>query len=181
MEISSKKITKDDISAKEQALVKNASNLTYDMGEDFFALGYVLETEVVRENGNLENDKAEALRELPIEQAADYIDGYLSSIKVTVKHAKTPEQAAEEEEENEALEALKLENNEDEQAKNDILLKRSKRELERSVAFTTMSLVRVYKTFWKETVSISENIDQLKADLDEFLATLGARAQEANG
>lgn len=180
MEISSKKITKEEISAKEIALVEDSSALTYDMGEQFMALGYVLETEIVRENSNLENDEAQALRDLPIEQAADYVDGYLSTIKVTVKHAKTPEQAAMEEEEDEALEALKLENDEDEQAKNDILLQRSKRELERSVAFTTMSLVRVYKTFWKETVSISDNIDQLKADLNEFLSTLAERTQEAN-
>ena len=58
------------------------------------------------------------------------------------------------------------------------MLARSKRELERSVAFTTLFLVRVYKTFWHETVSISDNAEEIEKDLSEFFEKLSEKCEE---
>lgn len=179
MEISRKKITNAEIHAKETELYENVNALTESFKEGFAGIGYVLETEISRENENLDKEKIKVLRETPITEEAEYSDGYLSSVKITVKHTKTAEQVALEEEEEAALEALKLDADENEDAINDLTLVRSKRELERSVAFTSMFFVRVYKTFWKETVSISEGLDEMRADLDDFLSVLTKKAQEA--
>ncbi|MBO5023123.1 MAG: hypothetical protein J6D11_02290 [Clostridia bacterium] len=185
MEISRKKITTEEIHAKETELANSISSLTEGMKEDFAALGYVLETEITRENDNLLPEEIKILRATPITEATEYSDGYISSAKITVKREKTEEVLALEEEEaqeEEALEAMKLETEElpeDAQARKDeIALARSKRELERSVAFTTMFFVRVYKTFWRETVSINEGISEVTADLEEFLSVLKERAGE---
>jgi hypothetical protein len=35
-----------------------------------------------------------------------------------------------------------------------------------------MYFVHIYKAFWRESVSISENIDEINADLEEFLSVL---------
>ena len=56
------------------------------------------------------------------------------------------------------------------------MLARSKRELERSVAFTTLFLVRVYKTFWHETVS--NNAEEIEKDLSEFFEKLSEKCEE---
>ncbi len=183
MEIARKKITTEEIHTKETEFANSINALTEGMKEDFAALGYILETEITRENENLMPDEIKAFRETPITEYADYSDGYISSAKITVKHEKTEEILALEEaeaEEEAALEAMKLETEalpEDAQARKDeIALARSKRELERSVAFTTMFFVRVYKTFWRETVSINEGISEVTADLEEFLSVLKERA-----
>ena len=189
MEILRKKITTEEIHAKETELAHAISDLTESVKEYFAALGYVLETEITRENENLDPEEVKALRETPITEPADYSDGYISSAKITVKCEKTEETLALEEaeaEEEAALEAMKLETEalpEDAQERKDeIALARSKRELERSVAFTTMFFVRVYKTFWRETVSINEGISEVTADLEEFLSVLKERAsEEADG
>ncbi len=189
MEISRKKITGAEISEKEKTLASQIRALTESFSEVFGEIGYELETEFSRDNENLETEKAKLLNDSSIEEEAEYSDGYISSAKITVKHVKTEEQLAAEAEEEaekaEAEEALKLDANGNElseemiQAENDRTLEKAKRELERSVAFTSMFLVRVYKTFWKETVSISENTDEMKADLEEFLSVLKEKSQKA--
>lgn len=189
MEISRKKITNAEIHAKEKELTASIGVLTEGFSEGFGAIGYVLETEISRDNENLDEEKVKLLRESPIEEEAEYSDGYISSVKITVKRAKTEEElaaeAAEALEDEEAREAMKLDadgaslSEEAIQAENDKKLEKAKRELERSVAFTSMFIVRIYKTFWKETVSISKGTDEMKEDLEEFLSVLTKKAQEA--
>lgn len=189
MEISRKKITNAEIHAKEKEITASVGALTEGFSEGFGAIGYVLETEISRDNENLDAEKVKLLRESPIEEEAEYSDGYISSVKITVKRAKTEEElaaeAAEALEDEEAREAMKLDadsaslSEEAIQAENDKKLEKAKRELERSVAFTSMFIVRIYKTFWKETVSISEGTDEMKEDLEEFLSVLTKKAQEA--
>ncbi len=183
MEISRKKITTEEIHAKETEFANSINALVESNKDAFAALGYVLETEITRENENLLPEEIKILRATPITEPTEYSDGYISSAKITVKREKTEDVLALEEaeaEEEAALEAMKLETEElpeDAQARKDELaLARSKRELERSVAFTTMFFVRVYKTFWRETVSINEGISEVTADLEEFLSVLKERA-----
>jgi hypothetical protein len=39
-------------------------------------------------------------------------------------------------------------------------------------------LARSYKSFWTEWVNIGEDVDQLEADLDEFLEALAQKQAE---
>ena len=189
MEIARKKITTEEIRAKETEFAAGINELVENNKEAFAKLGYVLETEITRENENLMPEDIKVLRATPITEPVDYSDGYISNVKITVKREKTEEILAIEEaeaEEEAALEAMKLETEtlpEDAQARKDeISLARSNRELERSVAFTTMFFVRIYKTFWRETVSINDGISEVTADLEEFLSVLTERAsEEAHG
>ena len=65
---------------------------------------------------------------------------------------------------------------------NERLFAAAKKEADRDVAFTSMYFVHIYKAFWRESVSISENIDEINADLEEFLSVLTERAsEEADG
>ena len=104
--------------------------------------------------------------------------GYSSLAKITLKRAKTAEDiAAEEAEEAEKESDESLPPEERELRANERTLEKAKREQARSVAFTTMLLARVYKTFWRETVSISESTDEIRADMEEFYNVLLEKAQ----
>ena len=39
-------------------------------------------------------------------------------------------------------------------------------------------LVRAYKSFWTEWISLGDDLDQLEADLDEFIEALSAKQDQ---
>lgn len=180
MEISRKKITNEEIFEKESALAKDIKKLVSDAEEKFSALGYELETEFLRDNdgaGMTDEEKA-ALRDSDINEApADYENGYSSHVKITVKHKKTEEDILPEAEEN-AVEEEILSEEEAENLRSEKEMEHAAKELKRSVAFTTMMLVRVYKTFWREVVSVSDNADEINSDIEEFYSVLEAKSHE---
>ena len=45
-----------------------------------------------------------------------------------------------------------------------------------AVAFTRVMLVRAYKSFWTEWISLGGDLAQLQADLDEFFEVLSAKS-----
>jgi hypothetical protein len=179
MEISRKKITNEEIFEKESALANDIKQLVSDAEEKFSALGYELETEFLRDNdsaGMTDEEKAD-LRNSDINKApADYENGYSSHVKITVKHKKTEEDILPEEENAEEDEILSEE--EAENLRSEKEMEQAAKELKRSVAFTTMMLVRVYKTFWREIVSVSDNTEELNADIEEFYSVLEAKSHE---
>lgn len=179
MEISRKKITDAEIRASEQELYAAVDAITAEKSAEFAAIGYELETEFSRDNDNLEGDERDAFRELGIKEECAYSFGYSSGVKITVKRRKTEAELAAEEAE--AAEAAKdfsgLSEEEAELAQNEAVLEEAKRELSRNVAFTSMYFVHIYKAFWRESVSISDGIDEVKADLEEFLTVLSEKAE----
>ena len=174
MEISRKKITDEAIYAEEKRLAAEFSG-------KFEELGYVLEKEFIRDNdsvGLTPEEREEARSSNLTESAGVYEMGYSSLAKITLKRAKTAEDiAAEEAEEAEKESDESLPPEERELRANERTLEKAKREQARSVAFTTMLLARVYKTFWRETVSISESTDEIRADMEEFYNVLLEKAQ----
>ncbi|MBQ8403299.1 MAG: hypothetical protein IJX55_02605 [Clostridia bacterium] len=180
MEFSRKKITDEAIYAEEKKLAAEISAITEEYAGKFEELGYVLEKEFIRDNDSvgLTPEEREEVRKTDVEEAAGaYEMGYSSIAKITVKRAKTVEDLAAEAEVEEPEEELSEE--ERELRENERTLEKAKREQARSVAFTTMLLVRVYKTFWKETVSISESAEEIRADMEEFYSVLFEKAQNA--
>lgn len=175
MEFSRKKITDEAIYVEEKKLAAEISAITEEYAGKFEELGYVLEKEFIRDNDSvgLTPEEREEVRKTDVEESAGaYEMGYSSIAKITVKRAKTAEDLAAEAEVEEPEEERELRENER-------TLEKAKREQARSVAFTTMLLVRVYKTFWKETVSISESAEEIRADMEEFHSVLFEKAQNA--
>ena len=173
MEISRKKITDAEIHAAEEKLAGAVEAITAELSAKFDALGCELETEFARDNENLEGEEREAFRALPLADACEYSFGYSSGVKITVKHKKEEEEEPEEEFSTEGLTE-----EEAEFAENERMLEKARKEAERDVAFTSMYFVHIYKAFWRESVSMSENADEIRADLEEFLVRL---EEKANG
>lgn len=188
MEISRKKISDEEIYEREKELAEEAVSISENFKEKFSDIGYELETEFSRENENLTKTKQQELSELSVlTDRCEYSDGYISNVKITVKRPRTESDEELYESEEEELLAIEQtasldadgdDESDSEQRKNDIMLARSKRELERSVAFTTLFLARVYKTFWHETVSISDNAKEIEKDLSEFFEKLSEKREE---
>lgn len=177
MEISRKKITDTEISAAEAGLAAAVEAICADFSEKFDAVGCELETEFSRDNENLENEEREAFKALPITEACEYSFGYTSGVKITVRRKK----AEGEEEPAEEFSTEGLSEEEAELAENERMLEEAKKEAARDVAFTSMYFVHIYKAFWRESVSISDSADEVRDDLEEFLARLceNAEAEEA--
>ena len=179
MEISHKKITNEEIHSKEKRLAEDVKAIVSEYESRFESIGYVLETEFTRDSddGTLTPEEREAIRSSKIEdEAGIYENGYSSHVRITVKRPKTdadtdetPEDTSEED----------LSEEEAELRKNEQELEKAKREMERSVAFTTMMFVRVYKTFWREIVSIEESTDEISSDLQEFFSVLEEKSKNS--
>ena len=175
MEISRKKITDAEIHAAEAKLAEEIASLCEEFSEKFGAFGCELETEFARDNENAEDEEREALKAADIHEPCEYYFGYSSGVKITVKRKKAEEEEAPAEEA--SLEGLSEE--EAELVESERMLEAAKKESERDVAFTSMYFVHIYKAFWRESVSISENVSEVRADLEEFLAFLAEKAEGA--
>ena len=90
-----------------------------------------------------------------------------------VKHKKEEAGEAEEAEE---ISTEGLSEEEAALAENERIFAEAKKEADRDVAFTSMYFVHIYKAFWRESVSMSENVEEVRADLDEFLSVLTEKA-----
>ena len=178
MEIKRKKISQEKIFYTEQKFAREIADICKDKNADFGAIGYELELEL----GQKENEFQKRFEILSDNENKDFDPGYVSRAMITVKRQKTEEektQALRLESENRAL-IDEAENQEEaEQAINDETLRNAEEESKRSVAFTCVMLVRSYKSFWSEWISLADNLDQLNADLDEFLEELSKRQESA--
>jgi len=178
MEIKRKKITQKEIFDAEQTFAQNITEICDRKNDAFLAIGYELDLEF----GQKENEHQTNFEVLSNDENKKFDPGYISRALITIKRKKTEAEKQEDlarQEENLAL-IENAENDEEiEQYTNDEILRNAENEEKRAVAFTRVMLVRSYKSFWTEWVSLGENIDQLEADLDEFLSAL-IQKQEAN-
>lgn len=172
MEISRKKITDTEIHEAETKLIAEVNNALDEFSGKFDAIGYELAAEFSRDNENLENEERDEFKALDLAEACEYEFGYASGVKITVRRKK--DEAEEEAEEEFSTEGLSEE--EAELAENERIFAAAKKEADRDVAFTSMYFVHIYKAFWRESVSVSENVDEVRADLDEFLTVLTEKA-----
>ena len=172
MEISRKKITDTEIHEAETKHIAEVNNALDEFSGKFDAIGYELAAEFSRDNENLENEERDEFKALDLAEACEYEFGYASGDQITVRRKK--DEAEEESEEEFSTEGLSEE--EAELAENERIFAAAKKEADRDVAFTSMYFVHIYKAFWRESVSVSENVDEVRADLDEFLTVLTEKA-----
>ena len=177
MEIKRKKITQKEIFSTEQKFAQDITEICDRKNDAFLAFGYELDLEF----GQKENEHQETFDALSDDETKKFDPGYISRAMITVKRQKTDAEKQEDEarrEENLSLiESCETEQ-EAEQLSDDETLRNAENEEKRSVAFTRVMLVRSYKSFWTEWISLGENLDQLEADLDEFLEALRQKQEE---
>lgn len=162
MEIKRKKLSTADILEAEKVLTGELAELVASLEGDFHDLGYELVTEL-QQKENAEFGDYELLTE---GEDKTYPVNYLSRALITVRR-ETKEETAEPEE------TVEEETAEEETLRN------AEEKLERTVAFTELMLVRTYKSFWVEWVSISDSTDVVREDLSEFLTVLREKAAQA--
>ena len=148
-----------------------------EMKKSFLSIGYELDLEF----GQKDHEAQRLYDTFETEGEKKFASGYVSRAMIKIKRKKTEEEIEEENRVIEAnramIEAAETEA-EAEQLENDEKLRIADAELKRSVAFTEVMLVRAYQSFWTEWVCLGENIEQMKADLDEFLDVLTQRQAE---
>ena len=177
MEIKRRKIKNEEIFAQEQDFSKKVKTVCDARSDAFLALGYELDLEFLQK----EHEAQRNYDAFVTEGEKKFDAGYVSRAVITVKRKKTEEELAKDKETAEVNRAMieAAETAEEaEQLTNDETLRTADAELKRSVAFTEVMLVRVYKSFWTEWVSYSETTEQLEADLEEFLAVLEEKQAE---
>ena len=158
MELSKKAFPEEKIKEKEQEIIETIKAIKASYDEAFENLGFELDAsykrkgEFDREYFNIEETEGE------------YAPGYISIAHFVVKK-KEENIPSEEEDYPEDADESEIE-----------LIKKTRaaeRDLKRSYAYTQTMIVRIYKSFWIERVSVADNFDELKSDLDEFLKKLG--------
>ena len=170
MEIKRRKIAQAEIFKTEQKFVTDITKVCQDKNEDFRAIGY----ELVLEFGQKDSEYERQFEALSDDATKKFESGYVSRAIITVKRQKTEEEKQEElRAESEMRDMLDMtEVTEDAPVS-------AEEDDKRSVAFTRVMLVRAYKSFWTEWISLGGDLEQLKADLDEFFEVLSARNEEA--
>lgn len=169
MEIKRKKITREEIFKSEQKFAKEISDICQYKDADFHTIGYELELEF----GQKENEHQSKFDVFSDNEDKKYDSGYISRAMITVKRKKTKEEQMEElrlESENRALIDATEDTDPSDEEKED----------KRSVAFTRVMLVRAYKSFWTEWISLTDDLTQLQTDLDEFFEVLSQKQDFAD-
>ena len=169
MEIKRKKITQAEIFKTEQKFVTDITDICQYRDGDFRSIGY----ELVLEFGQKDSEYERQFESLSDDATKKFAPGYVSRAIITVKRQKTEEEKQEElREESEIRDMLNITETEEDTTAT------TEEDDKRSVAFTRVMLVRTYKSFWTEWVSLGGDLEQLKADLDEFFEVLSSKAEE---
>lgn len=177
MEIKRKKITNEEIYASEMKFAEEIAAFCAEKKNMFAEIGYELDLDF----GQKENEAQSRFRTFSMDEGKDYEAGYISRALVTVKRLKTEEELEEDRrlmEANKEMIGLAQDEDEIEQLENDETLRISDAERKRSVAFTEIMLVRTYKSFWTEWVSLGNSTSDLERDLAEFYDVLLKRKEE---
>ena len=157
MELSKKAFPEEKIKEKEQEIIETIKAIKASYDEAFENLGFELDASYKRK-GEFDGEY------FNIEETeGEYAPGYISIAHFVVKK-KEENIPSEEEDYPEDADESEIE-----------LIKKTRaaeRELKRSYAYTQTMIVRIYKSFWIERVSVADNFDELKSDLDEFLEKL---------
>lgn len=160
MEISRKKISTADLIAKERELVEKITEINERYSAELDSLGCESVLEFVK-IGEYDDEYTD------IDFAEEnYKNGYVSRALITVREKAVDEAPIElDREEYESDKAYDV-------AKNALA---AQSEREREVARTEIMLMRIYKTFWVETVSLCEDVSPVDADLCEFVGKIKER------
>ena len=169
MEIKRKKIAQAELFKTEQKFVTDITDICHYRDGDFRAIGY----ELVLEFGQKDSEYQKQFDTLSDDNAKKFAPGYVSRAIITVKRQKTEEEKQEDlRTDSEIRDMLNITETEEDTTAT------TEEDNKHSVAFTRVMLVRVYKSFWTEWVSLGGDQEQLKADLDEFYEVLSSKNED---
>ncbi len=171
MEIKRKKIKNEEIFETEEKLASEISAFCAGKKDAFEALGYDLELVF----GQKENEAQSSYGTFSLDEAKTFDAGYISHAVVSIKRKKTTEELAADEEAlaaNRAMLDAAESVEEVDQLQNEEELRVAEDANKRLIAFTEVMLVRTYKSFWTEWVSLGEGTHELEEDLAEFYEKL---------
>ena len=169
MEIKRKKITQEEIFKTEQKFVTDITDVCQYRDGDFRSIGY----ELVLEFGQKDSEYERQFEALSDDATKKFAPGYVSRAIITVKRQKT-----EEEKQEELFRDSEIRSMLDITETTEEAIPTPEDDDKRSVAFTRVMLVRTYKSFWTEWVSLGGDLEQLRADLDEFFEVLSSKSEE---
>lgn len=175
MEIKRKKIKAEEIYIAEQKSAEQIKMIFENKKSAFETLGYELVLEFVQK----ENEMQSRFEVFSSDESKKFESGYISRATITVKRPKTEEELAQDQRllaETKAIIGI-CDESETESAEGEDA-QTAEDATKRTVAFTGVMLVRVYKSFWTEWVCLGEETARLEADLDEFLDALEQKQQE---
>ena len=189
MEIKRKTMSDEQILSRQNELIAEVNAVCDGYRDRFSFLGYELNVEIDEKKAD---DYEFSPRKDGEEHKPEYKAGYACRATVTVRRPKSEDEIRHDEELEEELSAAEKEFSEKaaeggecgideqlaEQERADAILADAEDKLNRSVAYTQLMLIRIYKAFWIEKVSICENTDELKNDLDEFYNKLAKGENE---
>lgn len=167
MEISRKKISTEEIIAKESDILEKIKEVKERYDAPFAEYGCEICAEYVK-IGEYDDEYSE----IDFDEN-NYVSGYVSRANFAIKKIVADPVEDDEEPADEESDDLSEEDKRVEKA-----ARKAQAELERTVAYTEVMIVRVYKTFWKETVSICDNVETLESDFNEFLGKLKEMAKD---
>lgn len=178
MEIKRKKITNEKIFETEQKLATEIMDFCAGKKAQFEELGYDLELVF----GQKENEAETRYKEYSADENKPFDPGYISHAVISIKRKKTAEELAADEKAiaaNRALLDTAETEEEIDQIQNEEELRMADDANKRLAAFTEVMLVRTYKSFWTEWVSLGEGTHELENDLAEFYEKLKMKAASA--
>jgi len=161
MEIKRKKIANEKIFETEQKLAAQIMDFCQSKKAQFEELGYDLELVF----GQKENEAQNSYQNYSADENKTFESGYISHAVISIKRKKTAEELAADEEAiaaNRALLDAAESEEEIDQIQNNEELRVADDANKRLVAFTEVMLVRTYKSFWTEWVSLGEGTHELE-------------------
>lgn len=159
MDVSRKNFTTEQLIEKEKEIIEQIKEIKEKYDGVFAGLGCEIEAEYVK-RGEYDDEFSD------IDFAPEnYVNGYVSRANFVIKKIKTDDSAPDADyvpEEGETTEETA--------AARQALVAQD--ELERTVAYTEIMIMRIYKSFWVEKVTLCEKVSPIDDDLSEFAEKL---------
>lgn len=158
MDISLKKITVDEVIAKESEILEKIKQIKEKYDAVFAELGCEIEADYVKQ-GEYDDEFSD------IDGAPEnYVVGYFSRANFAVKRIKTDDAPA--------ADFVPAEDETEEEAEIEREALAAQAERDRTVAYTEVMIIKIYKSFWTEKVTFCDDLSTLEADFEEFAEKL---------
>lgn len=156
-----KSMTLEQIIDTEKEIIAKIEEIKNAYTDKFAELGYEISATYTQKND------CEGMFTDISDDPDNYVNGYSSVAKIYIKNPKTEDDTVVPEDGEEI----------DEDYANAI---EAEKEQERIVAYTELMIIRIYKVFWSEKLSMCNDYEEMTADLDEFYNELASRKEQEN-
>lgn len=164
MDISLKKLTVDDVIAKESEILGKIREIKEKYDAVFAELGCEIEADYVK-RGEYDDEFSDIDG-----NPENYVSGYFSRAHFAVKRIKTDDAPV--------ADFVPTEGETEEEAEAEREALSAQTERDRTVAYTEVMVIRIYKSFWTEKVTFCDDLSTLEADFEEFAEKLREKEEK---